>query len=79
MINENNDAFIVRIQQNTQLFAYPDKVNHFELRKTVPKLYLDKIAVEEYDGFDFGDRDCLVIFPFEAVLQVIYYNAEAAF
>jgi hypothetical protein len=36
-------------------------------------------VVEEYDGLDFGGRDCLAVFPFEAVLQMIYYNTKAAF
>ncbi len=79
MISENNNTFIVRIQQNTQPFVYLDEVNHFEFRKTVSELYFDKTTVEKYNRLDFDDKDYLAVFPFEAVFQMIYYNAEAAF
>ena len=67
MINENNDAFIIRIQQSTQPFVYLDKANYFEFQRTVLELCLDETTVEEYNGLDFGGKDCLTIFPFKTV------------
>ena len=67
MISENNDVFIVRIQQSTQLFVCLDKTSYFELRRIVPELYLGETTAEEHDGLDFSGRDCFIVFPFEAV------------
>ncbi len=62
-----------------QPFVCPNKTNHFELRKTISKLYFGKTTVKEYNGLDFGSKDCFAVFSFEAIFQMIHYNAEVAF
>ena len=79
MINKNNNAFIIRIQQNIQPFVYLDKASYFELRRIVLELCFDKTTAKEYNRFDFDGKDCLAVFPFETVLQMIYYDTETAF
>jgi hypothetical protein len=62
-----------------QPFIYPDETSYFELRKTVSELCFGKTTAKEYNGLDFGGKDCLAVFPFEAVLQMIYHDIEAVF